>query len=173
MPFYFSFRDISGTRAINQAVNFLARQSLGYPNYADWIEKAETELLTGIKKGVIAYNNGILAGDVICQSHKDLSEELNVLELKNIRIHPEVRGRRFASFMLRQAEIEFPHDLILVDARKDQMDMINFLLSEGYKPIASSNLYEPGVSDIVMAKVPRNRQNLIPELRNYFQSITR
>ena len=173
MSFNFSFGDIDGTRAINKAVNFLAKQSLGYPNYADWTEKAETELLTGIKKGVIAYNNGMLAGDIICQSHKDLSGALNVLELKNIRIHPEVRGRRFASFMLRQAEIEFPNDLILVDARRNQRDMINFLFSEGYKPIASSNLYEPDVGDIVMAKVPRNRQNLIPELRNYFQSITR
>ena len=171
MPFYFSFRDISGTRSINQAVNFLARQSLGYPNYSDWIEKAETELLTGIKKGVIAYNNGILAGDIICQSHKDLSGALNVLELKNIRIHPEVRGRRFASFMLRQAEIEFPHDLILVDARKDQRDMINFLFSEGYKPIASSNLYEPDVGDIVMAKVPRNRQNLILSRRDLYSEL--
>jgi len=122
---------------------------------------------------VIGYYNGILAGDIICQSHKDLSRVLDVLELKNIRIHPEVRGRRFASFMLRQVEVEFPHDLILADARENQRDMISFLLSEGYKPIASSNLYEPNVSDVVMIKVPRNRQNLIPELRNYFQLISK
>jgi len=173
MSFYFSFEDIDGTRTISRAVNFLARQPLSYPNYVDWTGKTEAELLTGIKKGVIAYNNEILAGDIICQPHKDLSGALNVLELKNIRIHPEVRGRRFASFMLRQAEIEFPHDLVLADARKGQIDMISFLLSEGYKLIASSNLYEPDVSDVVMVKVPRNRQNLIPELRNYFQSISR
>lgn len=167
MTFDYSFRGIDGTNTISSAVDFLAAQSLGYPNYAYWVEKAETEMRLGIKGGVIAYNNGRIAGDVVYQPHKSL---LGIVELKNIRIHPEVRGRRFASFMLRQAELESRGNLFLVDTRRDQMDMVRFLLSEGYSPIASIPLYEEGVDDVVFAKFPNgDKTKHILELESYFR----
>lgn len=167
MGFDYSFRSIDGNKAVAEAVSFLSKQSLGYPKYADWVGRAEAELRLGVKKGVVAYNNLRIAGDVICQPHKSLH---GVLELKNIRIHPEVRGRKFASFMLRQAETEFPSDLIVVDTRRDQTDMVKFLISEGYVPVASPMLYEEGKEDVVFAKFPRDKSKLFPNLKTYFQS---
>ena len=68
----FSFRDVDGTRTISQAVNFLSEQSLGYPRYGNWVEKTEAELMSGFKGGIVAYNDGRIAGDIVCQLYKRL-----------------------------------------------------------------------------------------------------
>ncbi len=52
---------------------------------------------------MMSFSEGILVGDLIYQLHKEIS---NLLELKNIRIHPSIRNRYFAFFMLKQIEKE-------------------------------------------------------------------
>ena len=130
MPIDFTFRNIE-PRSLDPAMQFIASQNLGYPNYERWVEKAREELSFGIKHRILNYSNRIVVGDVIFQRHKQLA---NILEIKNIRIHPELRGRNFASFMLRQAELEMSSKAVIVDARANQKDMIYFLTSRGYTP---------------------------------------
>ncbi|MEK6760528.1 MAG: hypothetical protein AABX93_01245 [Nanoarchaeota archaeon] len=149
MPIDFSFRSIE-LKNLDETTQFVASQNLGYPNYEAWIEKMRSELSFGIKHGILAYNNGIIVGDIVFQKHKQL---VDFLELKNIRIHPNLRGRNFASFMLRQAELEMPQSPVIVDARVNQADMINFLISQGYSSVTQMPLYDSHNQDIVMVKL--------------------
>lgn len=151
MNFNFSFRTAEETRDLKKIIDFLAKQDLGYPGYDEWVQRAEAELRMGWKTGILALSEGRVVGDLIYQAHKTMPR---VRELKNLRVHPEVRDRYFARFMLRQAELglgtEF--DLILCDARETQVEPIRFLASCGYRQIAKLNLYDEHSLDVVMAK---------------------
>ncbi|MBI5803383.1 GNAT family N-acetyltransferase [Candidatus Pacearchaeota archaeon] len=142
------FREIN-LRNLKQAIGFVAEQDLGYPNYQDWIIRTGEELSSGQKHGILAYSNGIVLGDIIFQKHKQVP---NFYEIKNIRVLPELRGRHFAAFMLKQAELEMQNSAaITIDARKEQGQIINFLASQKYIPIAEVPLYDSH-NDVVMVK---------------------
>ncbi|MBI2043660.1 GNAT family N-acetyltransferase [Candidatus Pacearchaeota archaeon] len=148
----FAFRSI-GQKTIDAAISFIESHDLGYPNYGQWVDKAESELRQGIKQGIVAFSNGVPVGDIIFQRHKQVSE---FMEIKNLRIHPKLRGRNFASFMLRQAELEIPKDAIILDVRADQSEIIGFLESQGYMTISKIPLYSSHSQDLVMIKL-RNK----------------
>ena len=161
MPIDFAFRSI-GPRNLDSATQFIASQDLGYPRYEKWIEKMRSELSFGIKHGILAYSNGIIVGDVVFQEYK---QARGILEMKNIRIHPNLRGRNFASFMLKQAEFELPNSAVIVDARASQTDMINFLTKQGYSPIAQVSLYDSNNQDVVMVKMKSSGKNILPLIK--------
>jgi len=149
MPIDFNFRSIE-PRNLDVATHFIESQDLGYRYYERWVEKMRGELSSGTKHGILAYSNGIVVGDVIFQKHKEIN---GFLEMKNIRVHPKLRGRNFASFMLKQAELEMPSESVIVDARVNQRDMINFLTSQGYIPVRQISLYDSHNQDAIMVKL--------------------
>ena len=151
MPINFTFRSVEGRRETTQLIDFLSKQSLGYPNYDEWVQRAEYEVLEGQKKAILAKSNGHIVGDIIWQQHKTLP---GTRELKNLRVHPEFRNRYFASFLLRQAEVEElgTYDKLRVDAREDQEEMIRLMLKNGYFIEGTENLYEPGKREIILSK---------------------
>ncbi len=151
MPFNFNFHSIESMSDVRAAIDFLHKQDLGYPNYGDWVQRAESELSLGYKQGIIATSGSRVVGDVVWQPHKQLSR---VREIKNIRVHPDIRGRRFAHFMLRQAEVEQAgnYDLLMCDAREDQTEIIDLMTFLGYTSLFSQNLYDPNKKDVVMVK---------------------
>lgn len=76
------------------------------------------------------------------------------IEPKNLRIHPGLRERYFASFLLRQAEAERPeeYDVLMADARENQTQVRRFLVVKGYREIATANIYEPIKKDVIFVK---------------------
>ncbi|MFC1755662.1 hypothetical protein ACFL96_20120 [Thermoproteota archaeon] len=156
MSFNFTFRTPDTTQDIRQLVDFLMKQHLGYPGYEDWVQRSEVEIDSGYKVPIMAFSEGHLVGDLIYQRHKELPR---VREIKNIRIHPGVRRRDFAHFMLKQAERDNPeqYDALICDARSDQRDIINLLRLSGYRPIGSAPLYDSNTPDIIMVKVMGDR----------------
>jgi hypothetical protein len=151
MSFDFAFRSLSDRKDLTTLTNFLAKQNLGYPNYEDWVQKCEHELDLGTKTPIVAYSNGHIAGNLIYQAHKQLPR---IKEIKNLRIHPLVRRRNFAQFMLRQMELdqEENYDAIMVDARASQQDIITLFLIAGYTPLLKRTLYDNHHQDIIMVK---------------------
>lgn len=151
MGFDFRFRTVEGTRDVRGLVDFLIKQNLDYPRYDEWVQRAEAELVSGWKTGILALSDGRIVGNLIYQKHKELSR---VRELKNMRIHSDLRGRYFARFMLRQAELGLgiDFDLILCDVRESQREIIDFMTIAGYKKIGLVNLYEEHNREVVMAK---------------------
>ena len=150
MDFNYNFTTIQETAQIRNLIDFIALQDLGYPGYGQWVEKTEHELNMGVKGAILAYSEGKLAADLIFQTHKRIPR---VVEIKNLRTHPDLRRKYFARFMLKQLESESTgYNVLLVDARESQTDMVHFLQSSGFAPILSTNLYSPNERDLIMAK---------------------
>ncbi|MBW3022998.1 GNAT family N-acetyltransferase [Candidatus Woesearchaeota archaeon] len=151
MSFHFSFGTVGSTSELRQLVNFLMLQELRYSKYDLWVQKTEHEIDSGYKTAIVALSMGKIVGDLIYQPHKQLPR---VRELKNLRIHPEVRGRDFARFMLRQAECENPdYDMIIADAHEDQKEIVHLMLNAGYSILASGvNIHDKNNRDVVFVK---------------------
>ena len=147
----FTIETLSNIKDLKKLVNFLIKQSLGYPNYEDWVQRSEYEIDIGYKIAWLAFSNGHLVGDLIYQPHKEL---VRVRELKNLRIDPTYRERGLATIMLRQAEVEDTgsFDLILCDVRSNQENLIYLLTKLGYKPMQTVSLYDPNTLDVIMVK---------------------
>ena len=71
-----------------------------------------------------------------------------------MRIHPNLRRRYFAHFMLKQAEVESreDYDLILCDVRSDQPAVINLMKLFGYTSLVTTCLYNRNMQDVIMVK---------------------
>jgi len=151
MSFNFTFRTPDSTKDVKQLVDFLMKQDLGYPGYEDWVQRAEYEMEVGYMIPILAFSEGRLVGDIVYQAHKQLPR---IREIKNIQVHPELCGRAFAHFMLRQAEIENSeqYDALIIDARADQKNVIALLMRNGYVPIGQRALYDNNVEDVIMVK---------------------
>lgn len=158
MAFDFNFRSVQTSREIRQARDFLLKQDLSYAGYSSWVQRAEAELFSGYKRAALAYSNGMIVGDIVWQMHKQIPR---VREIKNIRIHPDVRGRYLAHFLIKQAEVEDrqEYDSLLVDARENQQDLIGLMRDMGYRPIAILNLYDDN-NDVVLVKSKSQKPNL-------------
>lgn len=166
MGFDFHFHGLQDRTDLQELVNFLVLQDLGYPRYDEWVQRAEHELDTGYKKTILAFSGGELVGDVIYQQHKEIS---CFLELKNLRIHPELRTRKFAEFMLKQVEAENKqYDAIICDLPSNQPKILNFMESQGYSILTTIPLYDKNVPDIVMMKFlnPETKQLLLSTAKN-------
>lgn len=150
MGFDFNFRTVEDRRDRLKLIDFLALQDLGYPRYDEWVQRVDAGIEFGWKTGIIALSQGRVVGDLIYQAHKKMPR---VRELKNLRIDPAFENRYFGKFMLRQAEIGLGNDfdLILCDARADQLEVIRFMVSCRYKVVAKLNLYDDNL-DVVLAK---------------------
>lgn len=115
-----------------------------YPDYFEWTEKVEGQLLMGEKRSMVASCGLSSIGAIIYQRHTDIP---NTIELKNISVQPDQRGRYVGSFLLRNVEIEasnndYPEcDRIVVDTKANNNDMIGFLVNHGYSFIGLDDLY--------------------------------
>src|SRR3989338_5963049 len=158
--FHFTFRGLEEIGDIPRVIDFLARQDLGYPRYQDWVQRTEFELQTGYKTPFLAFDGHTLVADLIFQDHKTLPR---VRELKNLRVHPDVRGRFFAAFLLRQAEVyqSGSFDTLLGDVREDQHAMLSVLRTAGYQPLFPLPLYSPDSNEVILAKTKTSLDSVI------------
>ena len=163
MSFDFHFRGLQEKKELTDLINFLSAQDLGYPRYDEWIQKTERELDSGYKKAILAFSDNKLVGDLVFQQHKEIS---CFVELKNLRIHPDLRIRDFGRFMLRQAEVESreKYDAIICDTHANQTNIVNFLENMGYSPLAIFPLYDQNTPELVMVKFlnPNKKEYLLP-----------
>lgn len=114
------------------------------------MERSRPEILMGYKRAIIVLSEGIPIADLIFQPHKQLPQ---IIELKNLRVAREARGRGLARFMLKQPEIELPgRDGIIGDLHTDQLEVRQTLDSLGYRRIAVVSLYDPNTEDEVWIK---------------------
>lgn len=129
-----------------------------YPDFVDWLHKAHGELQAGRKRAVVALEGSQVLGSVIYQPHRRLR---GVLELKNISVRPESRGRLLASFLLRQAELagmSLGLRTVVVDAKARNIRIRRFLLSQRYTVRDTADLYGLGAGDdVVYTKVLGSR----------------
>jgi ribosomal protein S18 acetylase RimI-like enzyme len=79
---------------------------------------------------------------VIYQRHKKYKD---TLEIKNMTVRPDMRGRYVASFLMRNAEIEgqreFDSRYVLCDAKANNYPVRLFLMKHQYKIVRKEDLY--------------------------------
>ena len=148
----FHFRSLYDTKDLKKLVDFLIKQNLNYPNYEDWVLRTKEEIISEYKTALIGYSDNKIIANIIYQPHKQLNR---IREIKNMRIHPNVRRRYVGAFLLRQAEIENRdnYDAIICDMRSNHKGVFNILTFMGYRPICNKSLYDPNNTDMVMMKV--------------------
>lgn len=156
MGFDFSFRSLADRRELRQLVDFITGQDLGYPGYDSWVQRAESELDEGYKKAILAFSGRNLVGDAVYQEHKNVK---GIVELKNLRVHPELRKRYFARFMVEQVVAENQNaEAILCDTRTDKTTL-DFLSACKFVPLLCIPLYNKDVPDITMIRFLGREEN--------------
>lgn len=125
-----------------------------YPDFLDWAERTHKELKRENKRAMLALAGKEIAGITVYQRHK---KDADALEIKNITVRPDVRGRFIASFLLRNTEIEGAQDFgsnsVVCDAKEKNLSIRSFLIKNRYLPSASQDLYELGSGkDIIYRK---------------------
>lgn len=130
---------------------------IDYPDFDRWAEKVHRQLKSEEKRALWALSHDDVVGVVIYQRHKTMGA---ALEIKNITVRPDMRGRFIASFLFRNAEIEGSRDYgvqeVLVDAKVSNVAIRSFLLGQGYRRRGVADLYRLGAGlDAVYGKVLR------------------
>lgn len=125
-----------------------------YPDFESWIERVHGQLKSEEKRAVVAIVAGQVVGAVVYQSHRELP---GTLEIKNLTVRPDQRGRHLASFLLRNAEQEGARDFkatqVVVDAKLGNRPIRRFLDANHYQPQAVSDLYRLNAGpDVVYSK---------------------
>lgn len=128
--------------------------ALDYPDFSGWLAKTHAQLKTEEKRALLALSYGNVVGAIIYQRHKTVPE---ALEVKNITVRPDQRGRHIASFLLRNAEIEGTADYqsthVLVDTKASNLPIRAYLGKNGYHVRGITDLYGLGAGeDIVFTK---------------------
>ena len=165
----YRFQSVETLRDLQKGMNFIHSQDLGYPGYHDWGERAKPEIAVGKKDMILITHRGQIIGDFIGQPHKVLGAS-GIYEIKNIRIHPDWRGRDLSRPLLRHVELGARlrgFQALIADYRADQMKIGNFLYAFGYVPVLSLPLYGDGNNDQVMVKF-LHQQN-----RGFVQGLTK
>jgi len=128
---------------------------LQYPDFDQWLEKAWCQLRSEKKRTLLALVDGRIAAAVIYQRHAD---DPSVLEVKNVSVRPDWRGRLVASFLLRNAEVEGSRDFgsreAVVDAKAENVAVRAYLLRNGYVPADVLDLYGLGAGPDVLYRKP-------------------
>lgn len=155
----FRFTSDGSAQRADEVVSYLRGPRLwiprpDYPDIDEWLEKVHRQLKLETKRALVALHRGDVVGAVLFQKHLAAEE---TLEIKNITVRPDMRGRHIASFLLRNAEIEGCKDFrarrIWVDAKERNTGIRAFLFQNGYLPSAPVDLYGHGAgADIVYSK---------------------
>ena len=168
MSFCYSFTTLEDMSQLKQLIDFMATQSVNYPHYHDtWLPKAEHQLSSGEKGAYLAFKEGRFAADLVFQTCRNSGLGI-LIEIKNARVHPELRDRHIMKFMLRQLyrESQEKFDGVIADARANQTNTIDFLVSEGFIPVAKTTLYEDSMEEITMFRpLKANAEFLIPRVK--------
>lgn len=127
-----------------------------YPRHSEWLGKTEAEIAAGTKRAMLGYNGQDPVGTIVYRRHETQD---NVVEIRNISVHPSVHGRLFGAFMLRQVQEDATQndfvgtDTFLVDTKVTNTGMIGFLESQGYALTDIADLYQDGTGeDAILTK---------------------
>lgn len=157
----FKFTNEYPASRLDEIVSYLSGPRLwipqtDYPDFFDWAEKVHKELKADSKRVVVAFSGCDIVGVTVYQRHKKFRD---ALEIKNLTVRPDMRGRYIASFLMRNTEIEgcneFNSKYILCDAKANNYPVRLFLLKHQYKIVRREDLYGlKSGEDIVYRKSP-------------------
>lgn len=149
----FRFTNEFAPAQVDEIVGFLMGPRLwiphgDYPDFLDWAQKVHAQLKSEAKRAIVALDRGQVVGAAVYQRHKGDAE---ALELKNLTVRPDKRGRYLASFLVRNAEIEGAREFgarrVVCDAKTGNVGIRLFLERHRYRVIGRDDLYGKGGGD--------------------------
>lgn len=152
MDINFTIRQVGDLRDLRLLKDFLHSHDLGYPGYHDWIDyTCIPEIEMSYKTAVIALHNGRVVGDFVWQPHKELPR---TVEGKNMRIHPDVKERGLAYFLMKQCEAESRENfnMIIVDIPSGKQDVKLFFMRYGFRVLYQAHLYSDKRLETIMVR---------------------
>lgn len=157
MDFHFT-NELHASR-LDEAVAFLRGPRLwvstvDYPDFDAWADRTHAELRSGAKRAMIGVSQGDVVGMLVYQRHKRMQD---TLELKNLTVRPDQRGRYLASFLLRNAELEgvrsYGCRTVVADAKTRNAGIHFFMLRHRYRVAGHADLYGLGAgNDVIYRK---------------------
>lgn len=127
-----------------------------YPGHGEWVQKTEAQLANEEKRAMVAYKGRTPIGTIVYQRHQIRP---NTVEIKNVSVSDDARGRFVGSFLLRNVEIEsvlydFPDcDTIVGDTKLTNTEVIRFVRKHGYMLEGVADLYGTGTKlDAIFSK---------------------
>lgn len=140
---------------VQRLYKFIKQFPLDYPNYFLWLEKCKRELELMYKRAFyVSDDSGNIQGSIIFQRHK---QERSILEIKNLRVSPEVERKGIGSTLLNSVEQfakEFRFRRVQCDAHPEN-PAIKFLEERGFSINAEETLYSIG-KEIILGKNIQN-----------------
>lgn len=154
----FKFTNQYSVSRLDEIVSYLLGPRLwipqdDYPDFLDWAHRTHKELKKENKRALIALSNNDIVGVTIYQKHK---KHKDCLEIKNLTVRPDQRGRYIASFLLRNTEIEGSREFglrsVLCDAKAKNLSVRHFLFKHKYRILDKDDLYGLGAGDDLVYK---------------------
>ena len=165
----FRFTNEFAPSKIDEIVGFLMGPRLwiphaDYPDFLDWAQKVHEQLKAEAKRAIVALEHGQVVGAAVYQRHKT---DADALELKNLTVRPDKRGRYLASFLVRNMEIEgaaeFKSVRVVCDAKAGNFGIRMFLERQRYRVIGRQDLYGiGGGQDLIFRKELRFQPAALP-----------
>ncbi len=136
---------------------------MGGVNHARWVAKTEAELAQGQGRrfAILATSDGQGAGAVVWRP----GDEPGHIDLRNISISPDMRGRHLGVFCMNQffflakeyvqqtEEQQSASELLIsVDTKETNLEMITFLANLGFTVEEIRDLYGSSKNDVVMRR---------------------
>ena len=116
-----------------------------YPDFDEWLERSHEQLKSEKKRALLALSGNTIVGAVVYQKRVGVP---NDLEIKNLSVRPDARGRYIANFLLRNAEIEgskdFKCDRVVLDTKMGNRAIRQLLVRCGYQVSLIEDLYKLG-----------------------------
>lgn len=160
------FTDEMNSRNAAEVAEVLRAPRLWIPTHEDygtnhdrWLERTEADLGKDKKHALLARYGLKAVGVVVFRPSPCIK---TTLDIRNISINPDVDGRKFGSFMLRNTEViaqEIYPSLTVaqIDTKQTNTAMVAFLLSQGYEQVGVEELYEDGKPDLLFEKHLRGK----------------
>ena len=109
---FFAFTNEQGIARADEVVDYLRGPRLwvpraDYPDYDEWLGRVHCQLKSEEKRVMLALDRDAVVGAVVYQRHR---ADPRLLELKNVSVLPDARGRHVAAFLLRNVELEGARD---------------------------------------------------------------
>ena len=138
---------------LDEMISFMAGPRLwvprsDYPDFLSWADKTYREIRRETKRAMIALMGRELVGLTVYQAHRKMPD---ALEIKNLTVRPDARGRHIASFLMRNTELEGAREYgassVVCDAKSDNLPVRYFLTRCGYRAVGRQDLYHLGSGD--------------------------
>ncbi len=138
---------------IKRVTSYLRSLNLDYPDYQKWVDRCESELRSGYKKGYYVEKDLQIAGVVIFQPHK---QDESVLEIKNFNVSSKYSELGIGSLLFDSLEDYFEKvpsfRKMQVDTHEDNSKIIDFFKKRGFNIIKKEPLYEDSRIETILQK---------------------